>query len=154
MTNLEIRVDDLSGKPIAELLLEHHQDMLKHSPVESVHTLDLESLRASEITFWTGWIDNQLAGCGALKELDQLNVEIKSMRTSRSALRRGVASTLLSHLLEEAKCRGYSTVWLETGSPSVFIPARKLYLQFGFEYCEPFADYVEDPYSLFMSKAL
>ncbi|MCY8140428.1 GNAT family N-acetyltransferase, partial [Bacillus inaquosorum] len=43
---------------------------------------------------------------------------------------------------------------LETGSMASFEPARKLYEGFGFQYCEPFADYVEDPNSVFMTKKL
>ena len=31
-----------------------------------------------------------------------------------------------------------------------FVPARALYVRHGFATCGPFADYVEDPYSLFM----
>ncbi len=35
-----------------------------------------------------------------------------------------------------------------------FAPARALYARFGFVECEPFADYVEDPYSVFMTREL
>ena len=40
---------------------------------------------------------------------------------------------------------------LQTGSMEVFEPARALYERFGFEQCGPFADYVEDPYSMCMT---
>ena len=58
-----IKVDDLSSGEVAELLQEHHQDMLTHSSPASVHTLQLDALKAPEITFWTAWMDNKLAGC-------------------------------------------------------------------------------------------
>ncbi len=32
-----------------------------------------------------------------------------------------------------------------------FEPARQLYARAGFTYCEPFADYIEDPNSVFMT---
>ena len=35
-----------------------------------------------------------------------------------------------------------------------FAAARALYKRYGFSYCEPFGDYVEDPNSVFMTKAL
>jgi putative acetyltransferase len=50
---MDIRRDDLSGPEIAALLQEHLHDMYKVSPPESVHALDLESLRQPDITFWT-----------------------------------------------------------------------------------------------------
>jgi putative acetyltransferase len=149
-----IKVDDLSGAEIQELLREHLRNMALHSPPESVHALDVEALRKPGITFWTAWEGDQLLGCGALKELDAQHGEVKSMRTSTSHLRKGVAKMLLGHILEEAKRRSYSRVSLETGSPAAFEPARRLYASFGFEYCGPFADYVEDPYSVFMTKEL
>lgn len=151
---MEIKVDDLTGAEIHELLQEHLRNMHLHSPPESVHALDIEGLRRPEITFWTVWEDGELLGCGALKELDSRHAEIKSMRTSSRHLRRGVARHMLNHIIEEARRRGYSRLSLETGSADAFEPARSLYASFGFEYCEPFADYVEDPYSVFMTREL
>ena len=73
------------------------------------------------------------------------------MRTAAAHLRKGVARDLLSHIIGEARSRGYKRLSLETGSPKAFEPAQRLYSSFGFTYCEPFADYVEDPYSVFMT---
>ncbi|HYR83505.1 MAG TPA: GNAT family N-acetyltransferase, partial [Terriglobia bacterium] len=39
-------------------------------------------------------------------------------------------------------------------SMGAFAPAHNLYTKFGFKTCGPFADYVEDPNSLFMRKEL
>jgi putative acetyltransferase len=149
---MEIRIDDLKGPEIHELLEEHLQSMHLYSPPESVHALDIEALRQPEITFWTVWENGELLGCGALKELDTQHAEIKSMRTSSRHLRKGVAKYLLNHIVGEADQRGYKRLSLETGSMEAFEPARKMYAGFGFEYCGPFADYVEDPYSVFMTR--
>lgn len=151
---MEIKIDDLQDTKVHELLQEHLRNMFLHSPPESVHALDIEALHAPEITFWTVWEDGELLGCGALKELDSLHAEIKSMRTASAHLRKGVARNLLKYMLEEAKRRGYTRLSLETGSMEAFEPARQLYASFGFTYCGPFADYVEDPYSVFMTKGL
>lgn len=151
---MKIKIDDLKGPEIYELLQEHLRSMSLLSPPESVHALDIEELRQPDITFWTVWENGELLGCGALKELDARHAEIKSMRTSSLHLRKGVARNLLEHILEEAKRRGYSRLSLETGSMEAFEPARKLYANFGFTYCGPFADYVEDPYSVFMTREL
>jgi putative acetyltransferase len=151
---MEIRLDDLRGPEIARLLQEHLDSMALHSPPESVHALDLERLRKPEITFWSAWEDGELLGCCALKELDAGHGEIKSMRTASAHLRKGVAAKLLKHLLEEANRRSYKRLSLETGSMEAFAPARKLYASFGFEFCGPFADYVEDPFSVFMTRAM
>src|SRR5436853_6930023 len=104
---MEIREDDLTGSEIAEFLAEHIEDMKTVSPrPESKHALDLEGLRAPDITFWTVWDEGVLVACGALKELDERHAEIKSMRTSSSRRKSGVASALLDHMLEVARARG------------------------------------------------
>lgn len=151
---MRIRVDDLSGAEIIQLLREHLESVALQSPPESVHALDLEGLRRPDITFWSVWESSELAGCGAIKELAPHHGEIKSMRTAASHLRQGVATRLMEHMLEEARRRSYRRLSLETGSMAAFAPARKLYSAFGFEFCGPFADYGFDPNSVFMTKEL
>ncbi|SFS68621.1 GNAT family N-acetyltransferase [Paenibacillus sp. BC26] len=151
---MDIRIDDLTGAKIIALIEEHVQNMAEQSPEESMHALDLDGLKQPDITFWSAWDGEELLGCGAIKELDAEHGEIKSMRTSEQHLRKGVAKRLLEHMIEEAKKRGYTRLSLETGSLESYNPAKRLYGSLGFEECEPFADYVIDPYSVFMTKAL
>jgi len=151
---VEIKIDDLSGPEIAELLAEHLRCMAEVSPPESRHALNLDELRAADVTCWSAWQRQELAGCGALKELDPAHGEIKSMRTARAHLRKGIASVLLEHIVSEARRRAYRRLSLETGSMEYFEPARRLYLKFGFRMCPPFADYREDPNSVFMTREL
>ncbi|MGO2161182.1 MAG: GNAT family N-acetyltransferase [Vibrio toranzoniae] len=148
---MEIKIDDLSGGEVIELLEEHLADMYATSPPESVHALDIKALKSPGITFFSAWKDNQLLGCVAIKELDHSHAELKSMRTSQFARQSGVASKLLQHALDTAIIRQYQRISLETGSEAYFKPARRLYEKFGFDYCEPFADYRLDPNSHFMS---
>lgn len=145
---------DLSGAKVAGLLSEHLQGMVRHSPPESIHALDLTALRATDITFWTAWDGEELLGCGALKELDARHGEIKSMRTATAHLGKGVGTAILRHLIDESRARSYTRLSLETGSGAAFRPAHSLYRKFGFEYCGPFSDYRPDPFSRFMTLAL
>jgi putative acetyltransferase len=149
-----IRVDDLTAPEVHALLDEHLRNMHEITPPESVHALDLTGLRAPEITFWTAWSRGALLGCGALKEHDPTHGEVKSMRTAAAHRRRGVGRGLLSHIIAEARARGYTRLSLETGAMEAFAPARRLYESFGFTCCAPFADYADDPNSVFMSRAL
>ena len=151
---MEIRIDDLNGHEVSQLLLEHLQSMRRISPPESVHALDLDGLRKPDVTFWTVWENGELLGCGALKELNHEHGEVKSMRTASQHLRKGVARRLLEYILDEARGRGYRRISLETGSQKEFEPAHKLYAGCGFTFCEPFADYVDDPNSVFMMREL
>jgi len=124
------------------------------SPPESVHALDLDKLRAPDVTFWSAWEGSLLLGCGALKELDAKHGEVKSMRTPSALRRRGAGKALLEHIIRVARSRSYERLSLETGSHDAFRPAQRLYESAGFVYCGPFGNYVEDPNSVFMTLRL
>lgn len=151
---VQIELDDLSRPEVHALLREHLDNMYELSPRESVHALDATRLRGPNITFWTVWDNEILLGCGALKEITPEHGEIKSMRTPRALRRRGAGRAILSHIIAEARRRGYRRLSLETGSHEAFAPAQKLYESFGFSYCGPFADYKPDPNSVFMELEL
>ncbi|MFY9932937.1 MAG: GNAT family N-acetyltransferase [Streptosporangiaceae bacterium] len=147
-------IDDLAGPQIASFLQEHVREMLSVTPVESKHALDLDALRQPEITFWSVLDGGAVVGCGAIKRLDPVHAEVKSMRTSSARKRSGIASLLLGHIITEARAMGFTRLSLETGSAGFFAPARRLYEKFGFEYCGPFADYRPDPNSVFLTRTL
>ncbi len=147
---LRIVEDDLSGPEIAALLSAHVQTMRDISPVDSVHTLNLDALRSPQITLWTAWQESELLACGALKALDEHCGEIKSMSTASAHRGRGYASEILHHIIGVARARQYRALYLETGSSPEFEPAHALYRKAGFTYCGPFADYKDDPFSRFM----
>jgi putative acetyltransferase len=152
---IEIRRDDLSNADVVALLAEHLEDAARQSPPGSVHALDLSGLRSPDVTFCTAWDESpELLGFGALKQLDPRHGEIKSMRTATAHLGKGVASAILSHLINEAISRSYSRLSLETGSGAAFEPAHRLYKKFGFRFCGPFAAYTEDPFSRYMTREL
>jgi putative acetyltransferase len=91
---------------------------------------------------------------GALKRLDAGRGEIKSMRVADAWLGRGVGRAILDHIVGEARRMGLTSLWLETGSSPAFVPALKLYETAGFVRCGPFEGYVDDPFSVFMTRAI
>lgn len=152
---MKIEIDDLTGSEVIELLRFHRAEMERVTPqAESMHALDLDGLRTADVTFWTLRDEGRLAGCGAIKRLDDTHAEIKSMRTAEAYQRRGVAARLLAHIEAESLRMGVTRLSLETGTEPYFAPARALYERCGFVYCEPFADYVPDPLSAFMTKKI
>ncbi len=150
----EIRPDDLTSAEMAGLIAIHARTMLAASPPESCHFLPLEGLRQPSVSVWSLWEDGALLGCGALKDLGDGTGEIKSMHTREALRGRGLGRMMLEFILGEARRRGYTALWLETGSMDAFIPARRLYEAYSFRYCGPFGDYADDPNSVFMTLAL
>ncbi|HVM95730.1 MAG TPA: GNAT family N-acetyltransferase [Candidatus Acidoferrales bacterium] len=151
---LVFRIDDLTGEPTRALIARHLEGMRETSPPESVHAFDIDKLRAADMTFWSAWVQEDIAGCGALKRLDADRGELKSMRVADRFLRRGVGRAMLEHLMYEARARGMKSLWLETGSSAPFTPALRLYESAGFARCGPFDNYTNDPFSVFMTRKL
>jgi putative acetyltransferase len=152
--DLHITEDNLSGDAIAALLRFHLDEMHRWSPPSSVHAMPITRLRAADVTFWSAWDGDALAGCGALKELDPRHGEIKSMRAAPEYRGKGVGKAVLLHLMAEAQRRGYERLSLETGRPEEFLPARSLYEAHGFAECPPFGDYVSNDFSICMTRTL
>lgn len=151
---LHIRTDDLSGEPTRQLIAQHLSGMHDYSPPESVHALDIDGLRQPSITVWSAWIDDALAGVGALKTLDADRGEIKSMRVDDRFRGNGVGRALLHHIVAAARERGMTSLWLETGASAEFAPARRLYESEGFAVCGPFDEYRLDVHSVFLTRML
>ena len=58
---------------------------------------------------------------------------------------------MMRHIIAAAQASGMSHLSLETGSSDYFLPARALYKRHGFVECPPFANYILDPNSVFMT---
>ncbi|MCY1079117.1 GNAT family N-acetyltransferase [Archangium lansingense] len=151
---LRFHLDDLSGEPTRALIAGHLAGMHANSPPGSVHAFDIDKLRQPNVTFWSAWFGEEIAGCGALKRLDAQRSELKSMRVADAFRGRGVGRAMLEHLIAEARQRGAQSLWLETGSSAAFIPALRLYESAGFVRCGPFDGYTDDPFSVFMTRAI
>jgi putative acetyltransferase len=149
-TVFDIRPDDLSGEPTRALLALHLADLRGNSPPGTSYALDLSGLQAPDITVWTAWAGDDIAGCGALKEIAPGHGEIKSMRTAARHLRRGVAAALLEHIIATARSRGYTRLSLETGTSPDYDPAVALYRRRGFRNGPIFGDYRPSPHNQFL----
>jgi putative acetyltransferase len=142
---------DLSDPRVVDLLHIHLASARAATAPGSAHALDLDGLRAPDISVWAMWDGETVVGIGALKRLAADHGEVKSMHIVQSLRRRGAGSAMLRHIIAAARASGMSRLSLETGSWDYFRPAHALYRRHGFVDCPPFADYVPDPNSVFMS---
>lgn len=151
---MRIERDDPARPQVAALVEYHLREMHAHSPACQVFALDASGLRHPDVTVWTAWDGPDLLGIAAMKRLDDLHGELKSMRTAPDALRRGVARAMLGHLIGEARARGCRRLSLETGSSAPFAPAIALYQAAGFVECGPFAGYNDTSFSRYFTLVL
>jgi putative acetyltransferase len=148
---MQITLGDLNDSRIIDLLRYHVTTARAQTAPGSAHALDLKGLQSPDISFWAAWNGETLVAVGALKELSEDHGEVKSMHTAQTARRKGVGSAMLQHIISFARSRGISRLSLETGSWDYFQPAVTFYQRHGFIECPPFADYVQDTNSIFMT---
>ena len=148
---LQIFAADLEAPDFVDLINTHAELMLELSPPGSCHFLPIDALKTPDVTVWQMRLGTALVGSGALQHRSDDHGEIKSMHTLTAYRGKGLAQTMLDHIVLEARERGYTRLSLETGGSPGFQAARRLYERNGFTVCGPFADYVEDPHSVFMT---
>lgn len=131
---------------IAEL--DAYQDSLY--PPESRHALDLASLKQSNVLFAVARESTgQAIGCCALVFCPGFG-EIKRLYVNPRGRGQGVARKLLALLESRAIAADCKLLKLETGP---YQPeALALYAAAGYQRRGPFADYTNDPLSVFMQK--
>jgi len=119
-------------------------------PPESVYALDMASLKQPNVLFAVARAPEGAAvGCGAIVVTPEFG-EVKRMFVSPVARGQGVARRLLGALETEAQQRGVSHFMLETGPYQQ--EALALYERLGYARRGPYADYPDDPLSVFMEK--
>src|SRR5215471_8621133 len=101
--------------PRVQALLEYHVRIARSETGRcSAHALDLDALRAPDITFYSAWEGETLLGVGALKRLSPTHGEIKSMHTAEASRRKGVGAAIVRHIVDAACSVGMTRVSLET----------------------------------------
>jgi len=97
-------------------------------------------------------IDGEIAGCVALRKLEDGVCEMKRLYLRESARGKGVGLALIEKLIEDAKAIGYMRMRLDTHPPKMG-KAVSIYEAHGFREIPP---YYENPHGnvLFMEKIL
>jgi putative acetyltransferase len=120
-------------------------------PAESNHMVDAAALAQPHVIFCVARSDGQALGCGA-SVLYAGYAEIKRMYVLEGARGLRLGERILAWLEEQTAAAGVRTLRLETGIHSH--PARRLYERCGYALIGPFADYWDDPLSVFYEKTL
>ena len=146
-----VRPDD---PVLAPLITRHLTLMHASSPACSIHAMEATDMVEANVQFFAAFHENEPIAMGALKRMSDDHGELKSMHVVEERRGKGLADAILLRLLDEARKGGMTRVSLETGSQPVFHAAHGFYRRHGFAECPPFEGYVEDPHSVFMTRAL
>ena len=139
---------------LAHVLQAHWLFCTSSTPIEHVYALDASKLFLPDITVFGARIDGELVGVGAMRKLDQLHAELKSMHTLTKSRGSGVGKAMVAYIEDFARSSGIERMSLETGTNEAFRPARQLYKSLGYQSCEAFGDYVLSEDNTCMTKLI
>ena len=145
---------DPTDPRIQPLIEAHLTLMYASSPACSVHAMDASALEDAGADFVAIFNGDRAVAMGALKDHGGGLGELKSMHVASDVRGAGLADTIFGALLEKARAMGLQRISLETGSQEAFVPARRFYERRGFEPCPPFANYTDDPASVYYTCVL
>ncbi len=121
-------------------------------PAESNHHLLLDALREPNVRFMIARDNDGRAIATSALVLHDRWAELKRMWVEPDMRGRGLSKAVLLALIAKARSEGVCTLRLETGIASH--AALRLYAGAGFERRGAFANYREDPLSVFMEMEL
>ena len=121
-------------------------------PPEGNFAVDIDALCKPDIASVVARLHGKAAGCGAIKWHEDGTAELKRIFVAGDARGNGIGRRIMDQLQDLADGKRVERLYLETGPLN--IEAVRMYRALGFEECGPFADYPENPYSLFMTKRL
>jgi putative acetyltransferase len=139
---------------LAQVLQAHWLFCTSSTPIEHVYALDASKLFSPDITLFGARIDGELVGVGAMRKLDALHAELKSMHTLAKSRGSGVGKAMVAHIEDFARRGGIERMSLETGTNEAFKPARELYKSLGYNSCDAFGDYVLSEDNICMTKLI
>ena len=120
-------------------------------PADSCYLLDVSELEAPGVTVWVARTDGVALGMAALVAGEEFS-ELKRLYVDDAARGQGVAAALLGAIEQHAREAGTRIIRLETGPKS--FAAIALYEKLGYTRIPNFGQYVGDPHSYCMEKAL
>ena len=139
---------------LTRVLQAHWHFCTASTPIEHVYALPPSKLFSPDITVFGARIDGELVGVGAMRKLDLLHGELKSMHTLAKSRGSGVGKAMVAHIEDFARSIGIERMSLETGTNEAFNPARELYKSLGYQSCAAFGDYVLSENNMCMTKLI
>lgn len=149
---MNIAIVKFDHQHLHELIEELDKELLERYPADEIFGVDFTSPSVKDMTFAVGYLDDAPIACGALRPLNETEVELKRFYVRRAHRKKGAATALLAFLEGEAKSSAYSVMKLETGpmQPESIC----LYEKLGYTHIGRYGEYVDCDSSVCMEKRL
>ena len=126
------------------------QYLYERYPSDEVYVIDFSDPDISKTIFVVAYDNEMPIGCGAIRPLDEVTVELKRFFVEPDYRKQGIAGMILNYLHEKAYSLAFSTIRLETGAQQP--EAISFYKKHGYVEIEKFGEYVDCGSSLCFEK--
>ncbi|WP_433946885.1 GNAT family N-acetyltransferase [Paenibacillus sp. SN-8-1] len=121
-------------------------------PGEPIFGIDFSDPAVESITFVLALWNGKAVGCGATRPLNQEVTELKRFYVKEEYRGRGIASSMLEKLEQQARKDGYRRIRLQTGINQP--EAIALYEKYGYESISTFGEYTQTEVSVCYEKSI
>lgn len=149
---LKIREVSIQCHDAGSLIAELDRELGEEYAPEHRHPVDLDPFHRDGGVFVIAYAAEKPVACGALRPIDEFDVEIKRMFVAPANRGRGHSRGILQFLENKARNLGFQRLLLETGDQQ--IAAIGLYSSSGFRRIAPFGEYAHSPRSVCFAKPL
>lgn len=143
-----------SDRALRTLISAHKAYCDANTPKGSGHAVNPNTQTLETLRYWVVAHDGEAVGCIGLKIIGSTHSEIKTMHVLPQARGTGCGQRLIQVVFDESARLGMIRINLETGAGDGFAASRRLYARMGFTPCDAFGDYVDDPFSVCMTRDL
>ena len=142
----------ISQQLMAELTAELEVRYDGSAEIDVTRMPELHNVTSDDAQFVIAWLDGQVAGCGAIRPIDDQATEIKRMYVQPAARGKGISRQILAKLGSLAQESGFTTTRLETGLNQP--EAIQLYKTSGYTLIPCYGIYAQNPESVCYEKTL
>jgi len=150
--SVTVAIEPARQPEVEALLQRSDQFAIELYPADSCYLLDVSELEQPGVSMFVARVDGAALGTGALVERGDGTAELKRLFVDDAARGRGLAAALLAAIEAHAVDASVRVLQLETGPKS--FAAIALYEKHGYARIPNFGQYVGDPHSYCMEKAL
>ena len=150
--SITVQREDPAQADVRALIAELDRYLIGLYDPEENHLLDIESLRAPDVSFYVARRAGVALACGALRVIEPGIGEVKRVYAAPRARGHGLGRRVMQALEERARELKLRELKLETGDRQA--EALALFKACGFTSCDPFGGYPQGVTSLFFAKSV
>ncbi|WP_424768846.1 GNAT family N-acetyltransferase [Paenibacillus sp. sgz302251] len=126
---------------LAGLIRNLDQYLAELFPADEIFLIDFNDPSIDKTFFVVAYLSDRPVGCGAIRPLNEKEVELKRFYVEPAYRRNGIANQILAYLENKARGLNFKAIRLETGDKQT--EAIHFYKKHGYDEIDRFGEYID-----------